>query len=236
MSNMNSIQHEYDLLVKTVGRKVVSSEADSIVATIEAFPRSANSYLVATVEGLMSSAGMVSSRNVLLHHTHRVETLLFSLSAGIPTISVVREPIDVIKSCFIFYGRSQSLSHIAKRYCDFYSSMLKHDQFESAGFLLLKFEDVVQEINKCVELINKRFGWGLGSIPDTEGHNHGVFSQANRRAKERHGERLFVEKVGAPSKQRDEMKMRLHESVVDLPELEGCTSLYGEVVNKFCGY
>lgn len=201
-----------------------------IACCLESFPRSANSYTVASLHPLLKDQGLLDGMNVFIHHTHRVETLEFSLSSEAPTVAIIREPLEAIASSYIFYNRRRSLERLIRQYLDFYTPILTKDVFRDRRFILLNFSAVTKNINSAIERLNERYEWELRTLKDIDQHKMKVFNQALKRASENADEEEIMRTVGVPRVAREEEKIEIKSDLRKLNGYLAAESVYQEII------
>lgn len=120
---------------------------------IEGFPRSGNTYLVALLQYYWPGEFKVA------HHRHEVGQLRYAARKSIPTIVVIREPLDSIASFVI--RENVSLSFGLSLYSRFMSEVIINQK----KFLIIDFSMLTKEQGRVVEIISSF----LKSNSDVEG-------------------------------------------------------------------
>lgn len=114
---------------------------------IEAFPRSANTFLFHAVS-------LSSLRPILIaHHLHDVIQIDRGIELGIPVVVAVRDPV----SAFVSYRMKSphlSVSVMHSIYTSFYKRVLDR----SDNILLVRYEDVIHKTDEVVGEILDRLG------------------------------------------------------------------------------
>lgn len=172
--------------------------------TIEAFPRTANSFLTSTLVPLLKGSHSMESSDVIFHHTHKIETILFSLENNIPTLSVIRNPLDAVCSIFLYYDKKQPLSALIERWLLFYTPILKLLETDNIhNLLLVNFDDVIKRPNYIIQAVNSKFELDLPLLENIIENEKKIFEAALIRSKKAHGEN-YKNKVGIPVNERKE--------------------------------
>jgi len=130
---------------------------------IEGLQRSGNTYFVSVFQHWNGSARLV-------HHTHLGSTVKSAVAHGVPTSVLVRRPEDAIAS-IIAWDSHLSVTVALLSYILFYQSLWKH----APRFVVLRFEDVVSEPDRCIAKINERFGTDFSHAAVTDSFRDNVF-------------------------------------------------------------
>ena len=126
---------------RKVRRLYVSSTTDVL---IDGFPRSANTYSVVCFAKAQSLPCVIS------HHTHAVANILRGVKLGIPTILLVREPLDAASSFALYSGTCPIES--LQMWLGFYSRCLR--VLDSC--VVAEFSSVVSDFGVIVEELNRK--------------------------------------------------------------------------------
>jgi len=113
---------------------------------IEGYPRSGNTYFV--------SAFLMWNRGInVAHHSHLAGSMKRAINKNVPTVLLIRNPTDSVTSVLAWDGKLNVTIALAS-YAHFYRQLWKY----RSQILILRFEDVIQRPDECVQLINSRFG------------------------------------------------------------------------------
>lgn len=195
-------------------RSNVVSDHDLVV---EAFPRSANTYISAI-------AILAFPDKKIARHTHSLGQIKIALKNRTPTLIVVRSPKEAILSNMIRFPLVSPWV-LLYRYFYFHKYVLKHKDSLS----ILRFQDAVgAEIEDVVRIIEMRIGEKSDYIPNKEE----VISKVEEmESEDNSGAGVRETHVARPSATRDLMKVdleaKLHGMKNKLAELE---ALYMEIV------
>lgn len=116
---------------------------------IEGFPRSGNSFFVATFQ-------QWNPEVTIAHHSHLASNAKYYVKHNKPTVILIREPAEAIASAVAWDGKdARIVAGVGLiSYLSFYHSLNKFRQ----KILFLDFHEAVNQPDKCVEKINQRFG------------------------------------------------------------------------------
>lgn len=200
---------------KYESRFVCNQDTDIV---IEGFPRSANTFFV----------DYLSLNNTLkvAHHTHDNRNILLGIAFEVPSVVLVRNPLDAIISYSIYSG--MKLENAAQRYKNFYSSLipLKKD------LICAEFSDVVNTPELIVSLINERSSLKLKYSADQSSDIALAKRKDIERAQKSRSAEDFIKTVGAPNAEREKIKISLRDQAEDfIEENPDLHDLYSEMCN-----
>lgn len=205
-----------ELLSKHEEKFVCNQNTDLVV---EGFPRSGNTFSVDFLFYLNKELKMA-------HHTHDFRNLLLGAKLGVPSVVLVRSPLEAICSYMIFSGRNTEVA--ANFYYEFYSSVkeIKNSLF------FIKFEEVVSDMNSVIIRLNERYNLDLQKSEDVVRDSEIVKERNISRARKNNkSDEQFIKTVGAPSKERDLLKGQIKDEVIaylaDNPQI---IELYEEII------
>ena len=116
---MRNAVSQYPLYLPLARRRhpdrVVGEDTELV---IEGFPRSSNTFAVTAFQ-------LAQSRPVkLAGHLHASSHVIAAAKKGVPTLVLIRDPIDVITSYIIFRGLSLTVKQAFRYYIRFYACSL----------------------------------------------------------------------------------------------------------------
>jgi hypothetical protein len=182
---------------------LVSKDTD---ICIDGFPRSANSFAVGAVEHAQESDITIA------HHTHVPAQLLRATDLGIPTIALIRCPVDAVISgralelqIAAVEDRPQPPMHVSfvrrlQAWIDFYRCLEPH----ADRLVIAPFEHVTQDMGVVIDAVNRKFGTSFASFEHPEANlssirsgrgYHALPSQKRDDLKE-HSRRRFHRELG----------------------------------------
>jgi hypothetical protein len=173
---------------------LVNDETDLV---IEGFPRSANSFAYAAF------CFAQTERLHVAHHTHRPSQVWSAVKRRLPTLVLIRQPVDAVIS-FIIFRPYLTLKQGLRGYIDFYRRIAP---FRS-GYVLADFAEVTDDFGEVMRAVNVRFGSAFAPFEHTKENVEKVFAQVEREGRLFHGSHSEL-RVARPSEDRSEFKARL---------------------------
>ena len=134
---------------------------------IEAFARSAQSYVVAAFR-LAQEPHAVR----IAHHTHSPSTLIDGVRHGVPTLVIVREPEDAILS-YVIRTPASSIRGALRGYIRFHRPLLAI----RGGSVVATFDQVTGDLAAVIRRVNERCGTTFGLFDASEEHVARVFRE-----------------------------------------------------------
>lgn len=164
---------------------------------IEAFARSAQSYVVAAFR-LAQEPHAVR----IAHHTHSPATLVDGMRHGIPALAIVREPQDTILS-YLIRTPAISMGAALRGYVRFHRPLIPHRD----RLVVATFEQVTGDLASVIDRVNRRFGTSFGPFNPTDENVARVFREIDEDERRRLKDDEERERaVPRPSSLRDELK------------------------------
>jgi hypothetical protein len=170
---------------------VVDIDCDIV---IEGYPRSANSFAVAAFR-------LAQERPVrIAHHRHVAAQVLGSIKLGVPTLVLIRTPMEAVPSLAARHP------HIGMRaalvgYIRFYRPLLRHHRHIEWA----TFSEVTSDFGAVIRRINARYGMNFHPFEHTKANVLRCFDAIDRHERETLGEGFHV--LGArPSQARTPLK------------------------------
>jgi hypothetical protein len=121
---------------------------------IDGFPRSGNSWAVATFRKW--------NPNVLIsHHLHAPGPVIAALKQRIPTAVLIRDPADAVASYLIYRRGAISVRCALAAYISFYLPLMRYRD----KFVLCPFDDVIADPRSIVSRVNSQFGTNFHCSP-----------------------------------------------------------------------
>jgi hypothetical protein len=187
---------------------------------IDGFPRSANTF--------SSRAFQFANPDVpASHHMHAPANILLAVRYGIPTIVVIRTPVDAVLSEVIRQPRKR-LRRGFLEWNSFYSTVRP----VLDRIVVADFATVTSDYSVIIEEVNRRFGTNFEPYRNRPESDEKVFAsiEAGARSRGKSGARLESQ-VPRPSKDRADRKTAL-QAELSRPELrplvERAQSLYAD--------
>lgn len=203
----------YGLRAKT--RRLRTRRDSSIV--IEGFPRSANSFAVLA----FARAQEATAADLrIAHHLHVPAQVLRAIRWGIPTVVLVRDPLDAVTSLLI-REPWRSMDGAFADYCSFYRTVL---QCPGGGYVVGTFSEVTGHFGSVIERVNQRFETRFRPFAHTPAEVRAVFAELEEL--ERADHQVKELEVARPSTERDRLKNELRERL----ERDADSSLVEEAI------
>ncbi len=165
---------------------------------IEGYPRSGNTFAVAAF--LQAQGRPVA----LAHHLHAPAQVVQAVRWGIPVLVLLRAPEDAALSWMI---REPLLT--ARRALTLYLSFYRGVQPYREGFVLARFEQVVQDFGVVIRRLNQKFGTAFRPFVPTEANLEQVWRMVEAMDMADTGRARVTETtVARPSPVREQLKAR----------------------------
>jgi hypothetical protein len=173
---------------------------DDTEIVIEAFVRSAQSYVVAAFRLAQEPR---ASR--IAHHTHSPSTLIDGVRHGVPSLLILRRPEDAILS-YLIKTRATSVAGGLRGYVRFHRPLVPYRR----AIVVATFEQVTTDLATVIRRVNERFGTDFAPFEPTEANVGRVFREIEEYERRRAGTDEAREcSVPRPSSVREELKTRL---------------------------
>lgn len=191
---------------------------------LEGFARSGNTFAVDAFE-------LAQGRAVkMVHHTHAPAQVLAAADRGIPTLVIVRDPMQVVLSHMAF--RDISAGPPLRAWIRYHERILTH----AHGIAVATFDEVTTDFGAVIQRVNTRFGTSFEEFEHSEPNQARVFQVIEERNKAKFGGRVgegTVRSVARPSADREALKQRYRIELAS-PRLAGLRGrarrLYGMLV------
>ena len=130
--------------LKPINRMLFVNKSTQLV--IEGFPRSANTFAVLAFQYLQSKEIKIA------HHLHVPSQIFRAVKWHIPTIVLIRNPIDAVASLLIRNPRL-SITQSLKNYIYFYEKIFEYRY----SYIVANFDEVVQDYSQVIKKLNNKF-------------------------------------------------------------------------------
>ena len=190
---------------------------------IEGFPRSANSYAVLRL--VASQRRRVS----ISHHLHVPAQVQRAAALGIPTLVLIRNPLDVATSLLIRHSELTA-GQVLRAYIGFYRTILPLHR----AFVLGDFDEVTGDLGSVVERINDRFGTSF-IPPQAEAVLDDKVFRMLEEINQSQGRTRGEHAVSRPSAERSARKQDIIERLVNGPHastLQRAETLYAQMLRE----
>jgi len=193
---------------------VVIANPNTLI-TIEAFPRSGNTYLCALLSQRLDEKRIA-------HHLHHIAHLARSLSCGIPTVFITRNPKQSIPSYII--RENIPVIDALIQFEDLYKYVVKNQH----QLLVLDFKHLVQRNDNLYRLLNDVLG-SQYKWEDIE--EQSIAQKVEAMDKRDSGGTINEKRVGRPSNSRNSEKENLQRVIEEHypARFERCMKLYMDV-------
>lgn len=151
------------------------------------------------------------------HHTHAAAQVITAVRWGIPTLVIVRPPLD------------SALAHMARRDISARPTLVAWIRFHRRimsvrdGFVAVSFADMTADFGAVTERVNDAYGTGFGVFDHTPENEAAIFAAIEGRNRDRWGPQMTDERarsLARPTPERAALKER-RRSELDAPELAG---------------
>jgi hypothetical protein len=198
-------------------KELLISEQTELV--IEGYPRSGNTFAVAALQFAQRR------RLTIARHTHYPAQVIEGVRRRLPTLVLVRAPVDAAAS-LVIREPVISLQVALKRYIRFYARVHRY----RTGYVVATFPQVTENYGPVIERLNRAFGLDLVPFEHTAANCERVFKIVEDM--ERHAFRgeMAETRVARPSAVRIAPKARLMEELnreTHRELLARCDELYG---------
>ena len=151
----------------------------------------------------------------LAHHTHAAAQVITAVRWNIPTLVVVRSPVDSALAHMVLHGVSARSALVAWIRYHRRIMTVRH------GFVAAGFDEVTRDFGAVGRRVNHAFGTSFGVFEHTAENEAHVFAAISERNRMRFGEEMTPERaliLARPTAERDEQKARRRPEL-DAPEL-----------------
>jgi hypothetical protein len=207
------------MMVRPEKRATLARRDTAIV--IDGFLRSGNTFSVAAF--IVANGPQVH----IGRHLHGAPHILRGVRMGLPTVVLVRRPVDAVTS-YLVRRPTLTPGDAVLEYLDLYSTAWRARD----GFVVGVFDQVVSDFGSVTDAVNERFGTRFARYlptPENEAAAFAIVEEMNRR--ECRGE-VVETHVGRPSEEREQRKQRLAE-LMDQPRVR---SLLGRADELYARY
>lgn len=179
---------------------------------IEGFPRSANSYAVVAFK-------LDNPEVKVGHHLHVAAQIIRAVELKIPTVIVLRSPLEAVASFLVFQSTLRADIYL-KSYIDFHTRL---KSLQTAA-VTARFETVTADFNQVIIAVNKKYDTQFRLIADLENRQEEIFSKLKKV-----NNQFFAgqsQKNMFPDSSRVSLKERARKAVQESPFLEPAQQIY----------
>jgi hypothetical protein len=141
----------------------------------------------------------------LAHHTHAAAQVITAVRWNIPTLVVVRSPVDSALAHMVLEGVSARSALVA------WIRYHRRIMTVRPGVVVAGFDEVTQDFGAVVRRVNRRFGTSFGVFEHTAENEARVFAAISERNRLRFGEEMTAERaliLARPTAAREAVKER----------------------------
>ena len=125
----------------------------------------------------------------LAHHTHAAAQVITAVRWNIPTLVIVRSPVDSALSHMVLRGVSARSALVA--WIRYHRRLMT----VSHGFVAAGFDEVTRDFGAVVHRVNDAFGTSFGVFEHTAENEAGVFAAISDRNRLRFGEEMTPQRA-----------------------------------------
>lgn len=169
---------------------------DDTQILIEGWPRSGNTF----AEQAFRMSQPMPVR--LAHHFHAPAQVIAAVRRGLPTLVLVRNPVDSVCS-FVIRETAVTLTQALRSWLRFHEGIMdfRHD------YIIGTFDQVTTDFGKVIQRVNTHFGTGFGIFDHTPENAQRCFGIIEANNKARFGNGTIVETgIARPSPVREAQK------------------------------
>jgi hypothetical protein len=144
----------------------ITAETELVV---EGFPRSGNTF---TVFALLNATG---SRLHIASHVHHPSQIKLSVERGVPTVLVVRNPVDCLSS-YLAYGQHGRAATVLKEYAGYHRELVPYVD----RILVCDFDEITTDLSSIILRINERFSMAIPPFDQSTPNVEQVFEEIAR--------------------------------------------------------
>jgi hypothetical protein len=171
---------------------------------IEGFPRSASTF------ALTAFLFAQKERVLISHHMHAPAQVMIAATRGLPTLVIIRKPMDAVLSWVIKYPY-KSTAQALEYYSRYYQAIFPFRD----KFMLATFEEVTSDFGKVIAKINYKFATNFRLFDHTEENERKCFSIMSKiRVKLIDGVDIPEAHMHFPSAYRDNLKLLVKDHVM----------------------
>jgi len=187
---------------------------------IEGFPRSANSFFTHWFLLLNPDAQVA-------HHSHDIECVRLALDDRIPTIILIRNPLDAATSWAVMTDSKEPVSCL-ESWIIFYRWILKQPP---SKYVLIAFSEATRPTSKTIAKINSACGTHfLSSDKEDDVLYKMTRERIKNHAKQNWEAGDHARNIPMPNKERDQIKHRYREKIKNAPALKEAEDLYNSLI------
>ncbi|HVM63618.1 MAG TPA: dolichyl-phosphate beta-glucosyltransferase [Acidimicrobiales bacterium] len=170
---------------------------DDTAVVVEGFPRSGNTFALFAMRQATENSVHIAS------HVHHPSQVKLAVAKGVPTMLVVREPIDALASYLIAgpHGRTRG---VIKEYIAYHRELAPY----ADSILVCDFKEVTSDISAVIERLNERFGTDFPPFAHTPENVERAFREIETHHHQVHPEDTRDSGIPRPSERRSDLNAR----------------------------
>jgi hypothetical protein len=189
---------------------------------IDGYPRSGNTF--ALIAFNLAQPGELR----VGHHLHAPAQVIRSVKENIPTLVLIRQPVDAVIS-FLLYERFPSIQQALRDYIRYYTKIMPYRE----GFVIARFEEVTEDFGPVIRRVNSHFGTDFKLFNHTQENIQKCFKLIDVLFDHViRGDREFEIVVGRPSPSREAMKAHLQTELLSPTHQEALSEAW-QVYHEF---
>ena len=168
---------------------------------IEGYPRSGNTFAVAAFIYAQNKA----EKNIkIARHRHEIAQVLLAVKYGIPTLVLIREPLEAISSFII---REQVSPEFALKYYIYY---YQHLMPVRKNIVIGEFKKVITIFGEIIKMVNEKYGKKFAIFEHTPEAMEEVRKIIEKMELEDYGgKEIRITHVAFPTEERKKMKQKV---------------------------
>ncbi|MDH3755052.1 MAG: hypothetical protein OEU32_14375 [Acidimicrobiia bacterium] len=170
--------------------RAITARTDLVV---EGFPRSGTTFAAHALRLAQSEP------IVITNHVHNLSILDVAISRSVPTLVVVREPVDCLAS-YLVWEPAAPASTVLWEWLHYHSRLVRR----AHRLTVVGFEEVRTSLPDIVSRLNHRYGSAFDAPPTTESFRSDVELEVRRRHAQVHPNQVQSRGVPVPDAGRDE--------------------------------
>lgn len=137
---------------------------------IEGYPRSGNTFAACAFKRAQPRPVRVAYR------CHAPAQVITGVKLQLPTLVLVRTPVDAVVSSFIHAQRRLQPAFLFRHYVRFYGAVLPYQE----GYVVGDFEQVKHHFGDVIEKVNRKFGTRFHRFEHTPDNHAAVFDDVDK--------------------------------------------------------
>ena len=190
---------------------------------IGGYPRSGNTFTTVLLSELTKNEIQIA------HHTHSIANLKLALKYNVPTLVLIRDPLDSLASWAIRTNKL-TIENMLQEYINYYNYIQKHCK----DFLILSFDTLTSDLNKTLIIIDEYFGFKIKhknyeSINELQNH---IFDVIDNNSNKWNGNKEKWKSIAIPNQKRKKAKDKFKQQIKNLKEYSYSRELYKNIINS----